>query len=153
MITPFILKSDESREGKTLNVLGMPVQIKVSAADTGGQLSVFLAAYGKNQGPPLHTHDVDEVFYIIEGDHIFEAAGQRFYSKPGDVVFVPRNTVHTTLCTSDGGGKILFTVNPSAPVEELFQKLDSYPEFPPMEEIVRIHEEMGLKIMGPPLTI
>lgn len=153
MSTSFILKPNECRNGTVLNVLGMPVYLKVSATDTGSQLSIFIAEYQQYQGPPLHKHDVDEAFFVMEGEHIFEADGQRFYGRPGDVVFIPRNTVHTTLCTSEGGGKLLFTVNASGPVEALFKKLDSYTHMPPIEEIIRVHEEMGLQIVGPPLTV
>lgn len=151
MPSPFILKPTESKKGKPLNVLGMPVYVKLSGSDTGDQLSIFIAEYKKNQGPPLHMHDVDETFYVLEGEHIFQAGDERFNGKPGDVVFIPRNTVHTTLCITDTG-KLLFTVNPTGPVEKIFEKLDAYTSMPSVEEVVRIHEELGLKIVGPPIT-
>lgn len=152
MPSPFILKPAESRNGRPLNVLGMPVYVKTSGSDTGNQLSIFIAEYKKNQGPPLHMHDVDETFYVLEGEHIFQADDNRFYGKPGDVIFIPRNTVHTTLCTTDTG-RLLFTVNPTGPVEKIFEKLDAYTTMPPVEEVVRVHEELGLKIVGPPLNM
>ncbi|MBX2923717.1 MAG: cupin domain-containing protein [Chitinophagaceae bacterium] len=151
MPLPFILRSAEGKHGRSLNVLGMPVYVKLSGSDTGNQLSIFIAEYKKNQGPPLHMHDVDETFYVLEGEHIFQAGDERFYSKPGDVVFIPRNTVHTTLCITDTG-KLLFTVNPTGPVEKVFEKLDAYTSILSVEEIVRVHEELGLKIVGPPIT-
>ncbi|MFT4016748.1 MAG: cupin domain-containing protein [Agriterribacter sp.] len=151
MPSPFILKPAESRNGKPLDVLGMPVYVKTTGSDTGNQLSIFIAEYKKNQGPPLHTHDVDETFYVLEGEHIFQAGDERFFGKPGDVVFIPRNTVHTTLCITDMG-KLLFTVNPTGPVEKIFEKLDAYTSMPSVEEVVRVHEELGLKIVGPPIT-
>ena len=151
MVSPFILKQEESRNGRALNVLGMPVYLKLAGNDTANQLSIFIAEYGKNQGPPLHTHDVDEWFYVLEGAHIFQAAGKRFCGKPGDCVFVPRNTVHTTLCISDRG-KLLFTVNTTGPVEKMFEKLDSYTEMPSVEELIKAHAELGIEIVGPPIT-
>ena len=46
---------------------------------------------------------------------------------------------------------MIFIVNPTDTVELLFDRLSSYNEPPSMTEVVRIHEELGLKIVGPPL--
>ncbi|MDQ6812597.1 MAG: cupin domain-containing protein [Bacteroidota bacterium] len=148
----FILKPNEGRLSKPYNVLGMPVHLKVSSSDTGGQMSIFVAEYKRNEGPPLHLHDNDEAFFIIEGEFIFQAGDKRFTGVAGDTVFIPRNTPHTTLTVSETG-KMLFTVNPTGNVEKIFEKLDSYKEMPSIEEIVRVHEELGLKIVGPPLQL
>lgn len=151
MSQPFILRQEESRNGRVLNVLGMPVYLKLAGSDTANQLSIFIAEYAKNQGPPLHKHDVDEWFYVLEGEHIFQVGYESFSGKPGDCIFIPRNMVHTTLCISDGG-KLLFTVNATGPVEKLFQKLDTYTEIPSVEELMKAHAELGIEIVGPPIT-
>lgn len=148
----FILKSGEGRLSKPYNVLGMPVHLKVSGDDTGGQMSIFIAEYKRNEGPPLHLHDNDETFFIIEGEFIFQAGDERFNGSSGDTCFIPRNTPHTTLTVSDTG-KMLFAVNPTGNVEKIFEKLHSYKEMPSIEEIVRVHEELGLKIIGPPIRL
>lgn len=148
----FILKPREGRLPKPYNVLGMPVHLKVSGNDTGELLSIFIADYKKYEGPPLHSHNVDETFYIIEGEFIFQAGEEKFKGVGGDTVFIPRNVPHTTLAISEKG-KMLFTVNPSGNVEALFERLDSYKAMPSIEEIVRVHEELGLKILGPPLKV
>ena len=67
----FILRPQEGRLSKAYNVLGMPVHLKVSSNDTGGQMSIFIAEYKRSEGPPLHMHDNDEAFFIIEGEFIF----------------------------------------------------------------------------------
>lgn len=152
MSQPYILQQEESRNGRVLNVLGMPVHLKLAGADTNNHLSIFIAEYAKNPGPPLHKHDVDEWFYVLEGEHIFQVGDERFYGKPDDCAFIPRNMVHTTLCISDGGGKLLFTVNATGPVEKLFEKLDSYTEMPSVEELMKAHAELGIEIVGPPIT-
>lgn len=148
----FILKETEGRLSKPYNVLDMPVYLKVAGSDTNGQISVFVAEYKKNQGPPLHSHDVDETFYVTEGEFIFQMGGNKGTAVAGDVVFVPRNMPHTTLTVSDTG-KMLFIVNPSGNVEKIFAKLDAFKEIPSIEEIVQVHEELGLKILGPPLSL
>jgi quercetin 2,3-dioxygenase len=149
MQTSFILKENESRQ--TYNLLGHPAFLKVGGKDTEGQLSLFSGEYHKNQGPPLHLHDVDETFYILEGEFLFQAGDQRFTAVSGETIFVPRNMPHTYLTISDTG-KMLFMVNPTGPIEQLFEKLSSYKDRPSVEELVGLHENLGLKIVGPPLT-
>lgn len=149
MQTSFILKENESRQ--TYNLLGHPAFLKVGGNDTEGQLSLFSGEYHKNQGPPLHLHDVDETFYILSGEFLFQAGDKRFTAKSGDTIFIPRNIPHTYLTISETG-KMLFMVNPTGPIERLFEKLNSYQDRPSIEELVGLHENLGLKIVGPPLT-
>jgi quercetin 2,3-dioxygenase len=149
MQTSFILKANESRQ--QYNLLGHPAFLKIGGNDTQGQLSLFSGEYHKNQGPPLHLHNVDETFYILEGEFIFQTGDTRVTAVKGDTVFVPRNMTHTYLTVSETG-KMLFMVNPTGTIEQLFEGLSSYQERPSIEEIVRLHESFGLKIVGPPIT-
>jgi len=152
METAYILKPQEGKFSKPYNVLGMPVHLKVAGMDTGGQMSIFIAEYKKNESPPLHLHDNDETFYIIDGEFIFQAGDKKFTGKTGDTIFIPRNTPHSTLTVSETE-RMLFTVNPTGNLEKIFEKLDSFKEMPSVEEIVSAHEELGLKIVGPPLKL
>ena len=149
MQTSFILKENESRQ--QYNLLGVPAFLKVGGNDTQGQLSLFSLEYHKNQGPPLHSHDVDETFYILEGEFIFQTGDTRVTAVKGDTLFVPRNMPNTYLTISETG-KMLFMVNPTGTVEQLFEGLSSYQERPSMEEVVRLNESLGLKIVGSPIT-
>lgn len=152
MATPFLLKPAECKRTTPLNVPGMPVGLKVSGANTQNELSIFIAEYVKKQGSPLHAHPVDETFYVLEGEHLFQVEEQQFPGSPGDVVFIPRNTPHTTLCLSDTG-RLVFTINPSGTIEQVFQRLDRFKEIPPFEKIIRLHDELGVSILGPPLSV
>lgn len=151
MQTSFNLNGTESRFGKPYNVLGMDVYLKITGSDTNGQMSMFYAEYSKNQGPPLHLHPVDETFYITEGEFIFQSGDKRVTAIAGSTLFIPRMTPHAFLTVSEKGCMI-FMVNPTGNVELLFERLSSYQEMPSIEEVVRVHEELGLKIVGPPLT-
>lgn len=150
MQTSFILSKQEGRLSKPYIVLGMPIHLKVSGSDTNGQLSVFVSEHNKNQGPPLHIHDSDETCYVIEGEFIFQMGDTKVSAVPGDILFVPRNMPHAFLATSQKGSLVCI-LNPAGNVEKLFEKLSLYHEMPPVEEITRVHEELGLKIVGPPL--
>lgn len=151
MQTSFNLNVTESRFSKPYNVLGMDVYLKIAGSDTNGQMSMFYAEYRKNQGPPLHLHPVDETFYITEGEFIFQLADKRVTAIAGSTLFIPRMMPHAFLTISEKGCMI-FMVNATGNVELLFERLSSYHEMPSIEEVVRVHEELGLKIVGPPLT-
>jgi quercetin dioxygenase-like cupin family protein len=135
MQASFILKEAESRQ--QYNLLGHPAFLKVGGNDTQGRLSLFSGKYYKNQGPPLHLHAVDETFYILEGDFIFQAGDKRVTAVTGDTVFVPRNIPHTYLTISETG-RMLFMVSPTAQIEKLFEKLSSFKEMPTIEELTNI---------------
>ena len=115
----FVLKETESRLNQPYNVLGMDVYLKVSGKDTNNQLSMFSAEYCKNQGPPLHLHNVDETFYITAGEFLFQIGDRRCTVTAGDTLFIPRNTPHAFLTVSNRG-KMIFIVNPTDTVELLF---------------------------------
>jgi quercetin 2,3-dioxygenase len=150
MQSSFILKENECRLSEPYNLLGHPAYLKVGGGDTQGQLSLFYGEYRKHQGPPLHLHDVDETFYILEGEFIFQTGDTKISVAAGDTIFVPGNMPHTYLTISETG-KMLFMVNPTGPIERLFEKLSSYNEVPSIEELVGLHETFGLTIAGPPI--
>ncbi len=152
MQTSFILKESESRPSGVYNILGHPALLKVSSADTEGQLSIFLGEYRKGQSPPLHTHNVDETFYILEGEFIVQSGADRFEAKQGDTVFIPRNLPHTYLTVSEEG-KMLFITNPSDKIELFFQKISQFTGKPNEEELAELQASTGVIFVGPPITL
>jgi len=148
----FLLTPTESRLAQTYNVLGMRVYLKVSGQDTQGRMSMFFSEYRRHEGPPLHRHNVDETFYVTEGEFIFQTGEVQVKARTGDIVFIPAQMPHAFLTLSETG-KLLFTISPTDTVEILFERLSSYSEMPSVEEVVRVHEELGLQIMGPPLQV
>jgi mannose-6-phosphate isomerase-like protein (cupin superfamily) len=55
--------------GKQVNVLGIPIFIRIHGRDTGGALSVVESHDGPGGGPTPHIHHrEDETFQILEGD-------------------------------------------------------------------------------------
>ena len=151
METSFILHKEESRTEKPYNVLGMPTYLKVAGKDTNNQLSGFYGDYRRNQGPPLNLHDMDEAFYIIEGEFLFQLGDKKVKAVAGSTVFVPGMMPHAWLVTSEIG-RMIFTLTPTGNIETLFEKYDSYETFPTVDELIRISEELGFPILGPQIT-
>jgi quercetin 2,3-dioxygenase len=148
MQTSFVLNLEESRIQKPYNVLGMPTYLKISGHDTNGQMNMFYGDYRRKQGPPLHQHDLDETFYVTEGEFIFQLGDKKVKAVAGSTIFIPRMLPHTFLVTSEIG-RTLFMLNPAGNVEELFAKYDSYQTFPPIEELMKVSAELDCPILGP----
>jgi mannose-6-phosphate isomerase-like protein (cupin superfamily) len=63
---------------------------------------VFVVVLNPGQAPPLHRHDdTEQIFYILEGAGILNIGGPRkkFPVRAGDVVRIPRKTLHSIRCT------------------------------------------------------
>jgi quercetin dioxygenase-like cupin family protein len=46
-------------------------------------------------GPPLHHHDFDEAFYVLDGELTFQLGETLRAARPGELVFAPRGVIHT----------------------------------------------------------
>ena len=49
---------------------------------------------GSGSPAGLHTHDVDQIFYILEGTMSIEIEGQQYDAEPGTLVFFPKGVPH-----------------------------------------------------------
>ena len=64
-------------------------------------------------GPPLHKHDFDEGFYMLEGELIFQIGDQRFTRRAGEFAFAPRNVAHALANHSDADARYLLVCTPA----------------------------------------
>ena len=49
----------------------------------------------KDAGPPPHTHEQDEVIYVVEGELTMIAGAERFHAKAGALAYIPAHCVHS----------------------------------------------------------
>jgi quercetin dioxygenase-like cupin family protein len=68
----------------------------------------------------LHTHKVEQVFYILEGTMTIEVEGERFQAGPGSLVVFPAGVPHQNFNESDSETIHLNIVAPAAPEGEPF---------------------------------
>jgi mannose-6-phosphate isomerase-like protein (cupin superfamily) len=74
---------------------GIPIVIRVSAEDSGGAMTV-LEEVEPMSDTPLHVHSrEDELFYVVEGEHIFQRGHEQFRLGPGESIFCLRRTPHS----------------------------------------------------------
>ena len=62
-------------------------------------------------GPPLHRHDFDETFYVLEGQLTVQLGDELFRVEAGELAFAPRGVPHTftNLAEEPAGYLIVFT--------------------------------------------
>jgi mannose-6-phosphate isomerase-like protein (cupin superfamily) len=98
------------------------VIVRASAATTGGALSI-IEEVPPLLDTPLHTHSKeDELFYILEGEHIVERGDEEIRVGPGDAVFLPRGVPHSQRRVVPGQGRHLAVCTPAG-LEEFFRDL------------------------------
>lgn len=62
---------------------------------------------------PLHVHEhEDELFHILDGEHVFECGGDRFDVGPGDFLTLPRGVPHAHRRMVAGAGRLLVMTCP-----------------------------------------
>ncbi len=151
---PFKIMAGKGRFGESFLYKGKnPNDIKISGKDTNGQLAIFEYIGYEKTGPSLHVHfHQDEIFYVTEGNYRFVVGGEKILMNPGDTIFLPRNIPHTWIQLTNKG-KLVYFVQPAGKAEAFFRTMNNLKHTPTKEEVDKIHEACGMKVVGPPLTL
>jgi quercetin dioxygenase-like cupin family protein len=92
----------------------MNTNVLLRGEETGGQLSVTeIEVPPHTAGPPLHTHDFDEAFYMLEGELIFQVEDSLTTKRAGEVSFALRNVAHALANHSDAPARYVLVCAPS----------------------------------------
>lgn len=146
------------RRIKALHIGLSTTTYKVLTQETGGALFVVEHSNKKKGGPPRHLHhDIDELFYSLEGDYIVEVGSQRFHLKTGDCVLGPREVPHVWAFAGDSPGKLLISFAPAGKMEAFFnerEKLGIKPgEYAKPGTDAALLRAFGMELVGPPLVV
>ena len=101
-VRPFIVTPGAA---KPICVLGVRITILAANTATGGY-EITLQEGEEGAGPPPHSHDWDESFYVLRGEVEIYCDGAWTTSRPGALVHVPRGTVHGYRFGAGGGGML-----------------------------------------------
>ena len=107
--------------GEHLRFSGAEFLVKASADTTGGAFTII-----EEKDPldtPLHVHkNEDELFYVLEGEHVFQCGDNEFHVGPGGMVFAPRGVPHGHRRVVPRTGKFLTLASPAG-FENFFRDL------------------------------
>jgi quercetin dioxygenase-like cupin family protein len=113
-------------EGRTLLVGGGDyVTYKARGEETGDAYFCFEVSTTPGFGPPLHTHEYRELFYVLEGSYEFTFKRgdqlEKTVGAAGTSIAVPPNVPHTFRNASDAPARLLFVHQPAA-LESFFEE-------------------------------
>ena len=92
----------------------LTTNVLLRGEETGGHVSVTeIVVPPHSAGPPLHTHDFDEAFYMLEGKLIFQVEDAVATKGAGDVSFAPRNVAHALANHSDAPARYVLVCTPA----------------------------------------
>ena len=111
----------EAGAGERLQWAGMEFVIRASAESTGGAFSIIEEVDAVDAPPHTHANE-DELFYVLEGDHIFTVGETEYAAAPGDTVFVPKGVRHAQRRVIPRTGRTLTMFSPAA-MEGFFRDL------------------------------
>jgi quercetin dioxygenase-like cupin family protein len=106
-----------------LHVLGTEVRFLCEGQSTNGAWSLMEVTLPLNAGPPPHTHDWAEAYFIVEGDVEFVVAGERFDATTGDFVHTPAGVSHGFSGRSQRPARVLIFDSP-AHAGAFFKRVD-----------------------------
>ena len=64
-------------------------------------------------GPPLHHHEFDEAFYVVDGEITFQLGDALFTAGPGALAFAPGGVEHTLANLSDAPARYVLLCTPA----------------------------------------
>jgi mannose-6-phosphate isomerase-like protein (cupin superfamily) len=150
-----VLEADAGRTLAPLNIVGERTLVKVSAADSDGQLAFFHLVAPPMSGPPRHVHSrEDELFYVLEGELVFELDGQRFPVGPGGTVYLRRGVVHAYQNFTAADARLLIATTPGG-FSQFFVELSAATPLggmPDFEVLNALARKYGITTLGPPMT-
>ena len=95
---------------KVNHILGGPDYSSANGACVeGDRMIVALMRMPAGTGAAAHSHPNEQWIYILEGTFVAEVGGKKVEAKPGSVVYVPSNVIHSAQATPDAD-VVFFTV-------------------------------------------
>ena len=153
-VRAIVVAAPDGRTPAPLNIVGEETLVKVSAEDSDDTLAFFHLVAPPMSGPPRHVHTrEDELFYVLEGELVFELDGERHTVRAGDTVYLRRGVVHTYQNFTKSDARLLIATVPGM-FSRFFVELSAVtplggmPDFDKMDAMAT---EYGITTLGPPM--
>jgi quercetin dioxygenase-like cupin family protein len=143
-------------EGTAFWMLGGLYELKASADETGGAMTIMEMTIPAGSGPPPHTHSGGEAVYVIEGKIRYHIEDDVIEGGPGSFFYIPEGTWENfeptepvrLLVIYAPGGQEEFFADAGEPAGA--HELPPPPEGPPdIEGLMAAAERHGMKIRAP----
>jgi quercetin dioxygenase-like cupin family protein len=145
MPKPFVVHPEN--RSRALAVVGEKITVLASKEGTHGY-EIFFQDGGRGTGPPPHSHDWDESFFVLKGTIRFGFDGTEMVATPGTLVHLPAGTVHWFQFASDHGQMLSITGTGSGAAAFFTQVDAEVSDGSDIDGLRRIADEHGLDV-GP----
>ena len=118
------ITATDQDQGQSISVVGDTYRILISGKETGGNYAVIDMLVPPGGGPGPHSHrDMQEMFYVVDGEIEFTMEGGKHHAKKGSFVNIPfGGAVHCFKNNTDQVAHLLCTVIPSG-LDAFFQEI------------------------------
>jgi quercetin dioxygenase-like cupin family protein len=125
-------------------------RVLLRSEESDGAVTLIETAPPPGAGPPLHHHDFDEAFYVLEGELTFRLRDELVTARAGDMVFAPRGVPHTFANLSGAPARQLIVCTPAG-FERYFARMAAEREGVDPPEWA-LQEIPAVTHVGPPLA-
>lgn len=127
---------------KTISGAGDKYRFLVTGPETAGHYFCMEAVVPPGGGPPPHIQTREEEgFYVLEGEVVFSAGGQRLVGTAGTFLHVPRSVVHCFKNESNQTARMLIFFAPAG-IEVMMEKMAANPD-----RFIEIGKEYGVEFV------
>jgi EmrB/QacA subfamily drug resistance transporter len=99
------------------------INVLLRSEDSDGAVGVTDNVVGAGAvGPPLHHHDFDEAFYVLEGELTFQLGDELHTRRRGELAFAARGVHHTFANRSGADARVLIVITPGG-FERYFDRM------------------------------
>ena len=113
-------------EGRTVNLGVIQMRVLAAGEATGGAFTLAEFTGGAGVWTVPHVHrDMEESFFILDGEFMFAVGQQQIQAGPGSYILVPRGSRHEITAGAEGG-RFLTLMVPGG-LEEMFIELADLP--------------------------
>jgi len=136
------------------------VSVHVAHGESQDGVSVLESRAPRGDSPPMHVHQEDEIFYVLDGRMLVRVAGEDHLLRPGETFLAPRGKPHSYRIDSQEARWLVVTprgdferfvraFSREAPSAEL--PLPAGPPTPAeAEALAEACRKHGIELVGPP---
>jgi quercetin dioxygenase-like cupin family protein len=138
----------KSSNAEVLHVLGTQVRFLCEGTNTKSAWSLMEVTLPLNSGPPPHTHDWDEAYYVLSGEVQFTVGGEQALAATGDFIYTPGGVPHGLRGASNQPARLLIFDAP-AHAGAFFKRIDREVKNLPddLGKILEIGEATGIRFL------
>jgi quercetin dioxygenase-like cupin family protein len=131
-----------------------PPRVLLRSEQSDGHVSVIESTMPAGaKGPPLHTHDFDEAFYVLDGELTFQLGDELRMAGPGELAFALRGVPHTLANRSSAPARFVIVFTPAGFEREFARRAAAKAgvdppswAMQPIPEVTRVGPQIGERL-------